>query len=127
MIKQFSDHAANERTYLAWLRTGIAIIAFGFLIERFDLFLNVVSHQLTDHDVAARLQHSGSGIVLGLVLVFVGIVVIGTATLRFLKLRKKIASESEEAFGPGTDLYLGLLMTLMGLFIFVYLLHLVLG
>jgi len=39
MIKNFSDHAANERTFLAWVRTGIAIVAFGFLVERFDLFL----------------------------------------------------------------------------------------
>lgn len=39
MIKNFSDHAANERTFLAWVRTGVAVIAFGFLVERFDLFL----------------------------------------------------------------------------------------
>jgi Domain of unknown function (DUF202) len=30
MIRGYSDHAANERTFLAWLRTGIAVIAFGF-------------------------------------------------------------------------------------------------
>lgn len=28
MIRDYSDHAANERTFLAWLRTGIAVIAF---------------------------------------------------------------------------------------------------
>jgi putative membrane protein len=27
MIRDYSDHAANERTFLAWLRTGIAVIA----------------------------------------------------------------------------------------------------
>src|SRR5215469_2800993 len=37
MIKRYSDHAANERTFLAWVRTAIAVMAFGFLIERFDL------------------------------------------------------------------------------------------
>jgi uncharacterized membrane protein YidH (DUF202 family) len=36
MIKRYSDHAANERTFLAWVRTAIAVMAFGFLIERFD-------------------------------------------------------------------------------------------
>jgi hypothetical protein len=30
MIRGYSDRAANERTFLAWLRTGIAVIAFGF-------------------------------------------------------------------------------------------------
>jgi putative membrane protein len=39
MIKRYSDHAANERTFLAWVRTAIAVMAFGFVIERFDLFL----------------------------------------------------------------------------------------
>jgi putative membrane protein len=38
MIRDYSDHAANERTFLAWLRTGIAVIAFGFVIEKFNLF-----------------------------------------------------------------------------------------
>jgi len=33
MIKNFSDHAANERTFLAWVRTAIAVMAFGFLVE----------------------------------------------------------------------------------------------
>ena len=39
MIKRHSDHAANERTFLAWVRTAIAVMAFGFVIEKFDLFL----------------------------------------------------------------------------------------
>lgn len=32
------DHQANERTFLAWLRTALALIAFGFAIARFGLF-----------------------------------------------------------------------------------------
>ena len=43
VIRAFTDHAANERTYLAWVRTGIAVIAFGFVIERFNLFLLAVA------------------------------------------------------------------------------------
>ena len=39
MIGGYSDHAANERTFLAWVRTGIAVIAFGFVIEKFNLFV----------------------------------------------------------------------------------------
>jgi putative membrane protein len=37
MIPGYSDHAANERTLLAWVRTGIALIAFGFVVEKFNL------------------------------------------------------------------------------------------
>jgi putative membrane protein len=34
-----SDHLANERTLLAWIRTSIAIIVFGFVIARFGIAL----------------------------------------------------------------------------------------
>jgi uncharacterized membrane protein YidH (DUF202 family) len=34
MITRYSDHAANERTFLAWVRTAIAMMAFGFVIGR---------------------------------------------------------------------------------------------
>ena len=40
MIQGYADHAANERTFLAWVRTGVAVIAFGFVIEKFNLFLS---------------------------------------------------------------------------------------
>jgi putative membrane protein len=35
---------AAERTLLAWIRTGIALMAFGFVIARFGLFLSLVTH-----------------------------------------------------------------------------------
>jgi putative membrane protein len=34
------SHMANERTFLAWSRTSIALLAFGFVIQRFDLFMH---------------------------------------------------------------------------------------
>ena len=37
-------HQANERTMLAWVRTGIALMAFGFAIARFGLFLRQIAH-----------------------------------------------------------------------------------
>jgi putative membrane protein len=36
---------AAERTLLAWQRTAIALMGFGFVVERFGLFLKLVSHQ----------------------------------------------------------------------------------
>jgi putative membrane protein len=33
------SHLANERTFLSWSRTSISLLAFGFVIERFELFL----------------------------------------------------------------------------------------
>ena len=37
---------AAERTLLAWIRTGLTVMAFGFLVARFGLFLRLVTLQL---------------------------------------------------------------------------------
>jgi putative membrane protein len=36
------SHMANERTFLSWSRTCISLLAFGFVIQRFELFMNSV-------------------------------------------------------------------------------------
>jgi len=38
-----SDHLANERTFLAWIRTGVAIMGFGFVVVKFALFIKQIS------------------------------------------------------------------------------------
>jgi putative membrane protein len=35
LIPRYTDHAANERAFPAWVRAGVATIAFGFVIEKF--------------------------------------------------------------------------------------------
>ena len=55
MIRGYSDHAANERTFLAWVRTAIAVIAFGFVIEKFNLFVLTVANAKS-LDAERRLQ-----------------------------------------------------------------------
>jgi putative membrane protein len=42
------DHQANERTFLAWLRTALALIGFGFAIARFGLFARQIHYALTN-------------------------------------------------------------------------------
>src|SRR6476620_940702 len=62
MIRGYSDHAANERTFLAWLRTSIAVIAFGFVIEKFNLFAHsLVNAASLDENTKQKLERaSGS-------------------------------------------------------------------
>ena len=50
MIRNFGDHAANERTFLAWVRTAIAVMAFGFIVEKFDLFLEIAAPSLAGRE-----------------------------------------------------------------------------
>ncbi|MGA8865299.1 MAG: DUF202 domain-containing protein [Gallionella sp.] len=88
VIRGYSDHAANERTFLAWVRTGIAVIAFGFVIEKFNLFmLTIARSNLTDAGVRARLERlSGPlGRYEGFALILVGIAVIAVAAVRFVR------------------------------------------
>jgi putative membrane protein len=37
------SHMANERTFLAWSRTSISLLAFGFVIQRFELFMHQIA------------------------------------------------------------------------------------
>jgi inner membrane protein YidH len=53
---------AAERTLLAWQRTAIALMGFGFVVERFGLFLQMVSHQ--SESAAQRSFSLGTGILL---------------------------------------------------------------
>jgi putative membrane protein len=60
MIGNFGDHAANERTFLAWVRTAIAIMAFGFLVEKFDLFLELAAPSLAGRALSLPSQKFGN-------------------------------------------------------------------
>lgn len=88
MIHGYSDHAANERTFLAWVRTGIAVIAFGFVIEKFNLFvLTMASASSLDAEARLRLERvSGPfGRYDGLALVLIGLALIVAAAVRFVR------------------------------------------
>ena len=120
MIKRYSDHAANERTFLAWVRTAIAVMAFGFVIERFDLFLQLVAPQLALKQAAPHGQMIAN--MAGLAFIGIGVVMIVIAGFRFRKTAKDI--ESEDAVpSPGKrfDLALAVLLVLLGLALFLYL------
>ena len=88
MIRDYRDHAANERTFLAWVRTGIAVIAFGFLIEKLNLFVLTIASS-TLPEVAHRLRLDRLSEPLGrygsLALIFGGLALIVVATARFIR------------------------------------------
>jgi putative membrane protein len=88
MISGYADHAANERTFLAWVRTGIAVIAFGFVIEKFNLFLlTIASAALGDELHRSQVTRLAGriGRYDGLVLILGGIALVLLATVRFVR------------------------------------------
>ena len=70
---------ASERTLLAWVRSGVAIVGLGFVVSRFGLFLHLIALQSPTR--APRTESLASGI-LGLSFVLVGAAAIAVATVQ---------------------------------------------
>jgi putative membrane protein len=97
-ILHYSDHAANERTFLAWVRTGIAIVAFGFVVERFNLFLATIA--AAERVEAPRHIAGGPiGRYEGLALILVGIALIILSSVRFIRTGRRIDDAETHAVG----------------------------
>ncbi len=92
------SHMANERTFLAWSRTSISLLAFGFVIERFDIFLK---HMLKLEDPTATLTASPTIIILSLLSFFLAGMTIVVSGLRFIRVRRHInCGEAEFSVAP---------------------------
>ena len=122
MIRRYSDHAANERTYLAWIRTAIAVMAFGFLVEKFDLFLVFAAGRLPGRSV--RMPSHVAGDIVGLLLLVLGAAMMAIATLRFRRIGRDIDSEQErQVRGQKTDYALVGLLLALDVTLFAYLFY----
>jgi len=104
-------HQANERTMLAWIRTGIALMAFGFAIARFGVFLRQVASvgQVTVHQQAV-----GSAWV-GAALVALGMLANLLATIRYAQIRRAIERGATGAPNALVVYVFGIIATLVGL------------
>jgi uncharacterized protein (DUF302 family)/uncharacterized membrane protein YidH (DUF202 family) len=67
-----SDYLAAERTLLAWTRTGLALMGFGFVVARFGLFIREL--QVVQHGLAAW-GSNGLSLWFGVALIAAGVVV----------------------------------------------------
>jgi uncharacterized membrane protein YidH (DUF202 family) len=116
-------HMANERTFLAWIRTSIGIMAFGFVVEKFALFIKKIDYFLgktTIHEAApASLGYSS---ILGIVLVAMGALMGVLAFVRFRKVEREI---DDDTYKP--SLILDILITMgilaIGIFFVIYMIH----
>lgn len=93
------EHLANERTFLAWVRTSLSLIGLGFVLARMGVFLrelgNAGAPQL-EHNVHGGGEFIGSGVVF----VLIGTVLGGWAGWRFRQVRRDIDAGR---FEPATD------------------------
>lgn len=84
-----TDHLANERTFLAWVRTGIALMGFGFVIVKFALFIRQISSMLVA-DKQTPVQGRGYSAVIGVVMVVLGALMVALSYARYRNIERQL-------------------------------------
>jgi putative membrane protein len=100
---ELRDHLANERTFLAWIRTAITIVALGFVVAKFGIP-----------------QSTRAGAAVGVALVAGGMVVAIMATMRFLGIKSDIEQNVID-FSPALDLALAVIVSVVSIVLVAYL------
>ena len=82
-----ADHLANERTFLAWIRTSISIIVFGFVVAKFGITLReFLQTQNRTH------SESGLSLVIGVGFMSMGIFMALVSTVRYRSTMKQLTA-----------------------------------
>ena len=92
MIANYTNHAANERTFLAWIRTGLAAAAFGFFLIKLNVLVDAIGGGSITH---LRAEDAGALVAAatryaGLAMVTIGIAVIARSGAAFQRTRRAI-------------------------------------
>jgi putative membrane protein len=113
------EHLANERTLLAWIRTSIGIMAFGFVVVKFSLFIRQISLLLGKDMIVAPHGHSS---LIGILLVAVGTVILILAYIKYHSTEKKLSGGT---FKPSSSLilYLTLSLVIISILLILYLIE----
>jgi putative membrane protein len=111
------DHLANERTFLAWVRTSVAIVVFGFAIGRFAIAMR----QLTALQGHAS-KTTGLSVVMGMISILAGVVMMIAGGARYRKTRALLDEGKFQPAGFIVDL-VTILTVLFGLALAGYLLY----
>ncbi|TAL50928.1 MAG: DUF202 domain-containing protein [Chitinophagaceae bacterium] len=121
IIKQQNarEHLANERTLLAWIRTSIGIMAFGFVVVKFSLFIKQLSF-LLQKDIVIP-QHGYSSVI-GIALVAVGATVLLLAFIKYKQTERQLNSDSFKSSST-LALSLTIIILLISVLLILYLIE----
>jgi len=81
------DHMANERTFLAWIRTSIGIMAFGFVVVKFAFFVREITIEFGERNIVHSKGYSG---IMGIFLVIVGSIITLLSFFRYKQTAKQL-------------------------------------
>ena len=89
------QHLANERTFLSWLRTSIALIGLGFIVARFGLFLRefgLVVRNVNDGNSSAAVSLFGyyQSSIIGISIIILGLALVVLALRNYMTTRSYI-------------------------------------
>jgi|SRR5271157_4354107 len=112
------DHLANERTFLAWVRTSVAIVVFGFAIGRFAIALR----QLARFQGQQVSKTTGLSVWMGMISILAGVVMMAAGLVRYRKTRAQLEEGKFEPAGFIVDL-VAILTVLFGLALAGYLIY----
>jgi putative membrane protein len=112
-----TNHLANERTFLAWVRTSVAIVVFGFAIGRFAIALR----QLTAFQ-GHPTKTTGVSVWMGMVSIVAGVVMVIAGLIRYRKTRELLEQGKFEPAGFLVDL-VTILTVMFGLALAGYLIY----
>jgi putative membrane protein len=82
-----ADYLANERTFLAWIRTSIAMMGFGFVIVKFALFIRQITIALGEK---VNVPGKGYSAIIGVTMVALGALMATFAYLRYRNIEKQL-------------------------------------
>jgi putative membrane protein len=102
------EHLANERTLLAWIRTSIGIMAFGFVVVKFSLFVKQITLML-GKSVSLPQRHGYSSLI-GISLVVVGGIVL---LLSYIKYNQTRINLNNGTFSSSSKLILPVVITIL--------------
>ncbi len=111
---ELRDHLANERTFLSWVRTAIALVALGFLVAKSGILLREVGSGRI-HAETAR-----AGAVVGVILVFAGMLIAVLGAARFWQIRRDI-DRGVVRFSPSLDVVLAIVVAVTSVMLAIYL------
>lgn len=112
-----SDHLANERTFLAWVRTGVSIVVFGFAIGRFAIAIRQLMQ------IQGRTSTTGGiSVWFGTAAIIGGVVLTLAGLVRYRRTRAQLESGHFKPAGFVVDL-VGIVTALFGLALAAYLVY----
>jgi len=84
-----TDYLANERTFLAWIRTSIAVISLGFVVAKFSVWLRQLAVRL---DPQVHTSGTGASLIIGVVMMATGGVLAALSAQRYHAVNRDIES-----------------------------------